>query len=223
MVVFDNNRDEDDGGGGVRIASCVATACGGRRSRVKMLGGVDEAAAAIEGAISALLKVSPYRSTDSLISGIPTAANDSGREVANVSLSRRHRRRRLQCRCDRDSISRRCFAYFRAATSSCLLSKQSVAAAYCRIIVDICGDRRLRSGAIFARFSWHDFGFGVDLFLKRRLESVKRIKIVVEAAKSADSASAAAYQPTPMSPSSGKMSPRLLAAAAAVRSSPPCV
>ena len=57
IVVFDNNRDGDDGGGSVRIASCVAAACGGRRSRVRMLGDVEEAAAAIEGAISAFSKV----------------------------------------------------------------------------------------------------------------------------------------------------------------------
>ena len=108
---------------------------------------------------------------------------------------RRHRRRRLQCRCDRGSFSRRRFAYSRAAASNCLLSKQPIpAAAYRRIIVDICGDHRLRSGAIFAHFSRHDFRLGVDLFLKRRLESAKRVNIVVEAAKSADSASAAAHQ-----------------------------
>ena len=53
MVVFDNNRDEDDDGGSMWIASCVAAACGGRRSRVKMHSDVDEAAATIEGAISA--------------------------------------------------------------------------------------------------------------------------------------------------------------------------
>ena len=60
IVAFDNNRDEDDDGASVRIASCVAAACDGRRSRVKMLGDVDEAAATIEGAISAFSKVSPY-------------------------------------------------------------------------------------------------------------------------------------------------------------------
>ena len=106
----------------------------------------------------------------------------------------RHRRRRLQCRCDRDSSSRRRSAYSRAAAASCLLSKQPIAAAYRRIIVDICGDHRLRSSVIFARFSWHDFRLGVHFFLKRRLKIEKLVKIVVEAAKSADSASAAAYQ-----------------------------